>query len=412
MTARTIAADAGPAVRRRPVPWSKLAWVTLRQRRGVLIGGGILLGVFAVYMVVMAVIQNNAYAAVAACHPAAALKCQQLNNSFYRSYWGGGAGPVIAGGGAQTLTSLLFAVPVLLGAFAGAPLLARELENGTFRFAWTQGAGRTRWTVSTLALPAIILVAATGAFTAIFYWYLRPFLEDQQVSEMLPLAFALLGVAFAAWALLAYSLSAFLGALFRRTLPAMAVTLVVYIALAMATAIAIRPHYATPVTERGWNNGSAWVISQWVKAPDGHVLSQAAQSNLFQQMPSSVQNSPNPDAFTNWLVQHGYTTWQSVQPDSRFWQFQLTEGAWLLVVSSLLIAATVWLVRRRGALRVSLAWRARRARSARRLAWARFSSATAWIISEYVMTAPSESFVSLSLVRTSRGRANSSRARR
>ena len=95
MTTPTLAPGAGAAVTRRPVPWSKLAWVTLRQRRGLLIGGGILLGVFAVYMIVMAVIQHNAYAAVAACHPAAALKCQQLNNSFYRSYWGGGAGPVI-----------------------------------------------------------------------------------------------------------------------------------------------------------------------------------------------------------------------------------------------------------------------------------------------------------------------------
>jgi len=354
MTTRTLAPSAGPAVRRRPVPWRKLAWVTLRQRRGLLIGGGILLGLFTVYLVVMAVFQNNAYAAVAACHPAAAVKCQQLNNSFYRTYWGGGAGPVIASGGAQSVSSLLFAIPVLLGVFAGAPLLARELENGTFRFAWTQGAGRTRWTVSTLVLPAIILVAATGAFTAIFYWYFRPFLEDQQVSEMLPLGFALLGVAFAAWTLLAYSVAAFLGALFRRTLPAMAVTLVVYIALAMATATAFRPHYATPVTEKGWNNGAVWVISQWAKAPNGHVLSQSAMNNLSQQVPASVQNSPSPDAFTNWLTQHGYTLWQSVQPDSRFWQFQLTEGGWLLVVSAALIAGTVWLVRRRGALQLGL----------------------------------------------------------
>ena len=349
MTTRTMTPGAGPAIGRRPVPWPKLAWVTLRQRRGLLIGGGILLGAFTVYLVIMAVIQNNAYAAVAACHPATALKCQQLSNSFNRTYWGGGAGPVIAGGGAQTVTSLLFAIPVLLGAFAGGPALARELETGTFRFAWTQGAGRSRWTVSTLVLPALLLTAATGTFTAIVYWYLRPFLEDQQVSEMLPLAFPLLGVAFAAWTLLAYSLAAFLGALFRRTLAAIAVTLAGYIALAMATAIAIRGHYAAPVTLRGWNNGAVWVISSWVKAPDGHVVGQSALNSLSQSLPASVQNSPDPNAFTNWLAQHGYTAWQSVQPASRFWQFQLTEGGWLLVVSAALIAGTVWLVRRRGA---------------------------------------------------------------
>lgn len=348
MTTRTLTRGAAPAIRRRPVPWPKLAWVTQRQRRGAIIGTSVLLGVSAGYLAVMAVIQNHAYAAVTACHPAGALKCQQLANSFYRTYWGGGSAAALSGG-AQSVSSLLYAVPVLLGAFLGAPALARELETGTFRFAWTQGAGRTRWTVAALVLPAVLLTAATGAFTAIFSWYFRPFIEDQQVSVLLPLGFALLGVAFAAWTLLAYSVAAFLGALFRRTIPAMAVTLAVYVALAMETATKIRPHYATPVTVRGWNNSSAWVISQWVKAPDGRVLSNAAVNNLSQQLPASVQNSASPDAFTDWLIQHGYTLWESVQPSSRFWQFQLTEGAWLLVVSALLIAATVWLVRRRGA---------------------------------------------------------------
>ena len=197
MTMDTVTRRSAGASRRRPVPWTKLAWVTLRQRRGLLIGTSILLGVFAVYLTVMAIIQDGAYATVAACHPAAALKCQSLADSFARTYWGG-HGSVIQSGGAQTVSSLLFAVPVLLGAFAGAPLLAREFDSGTFRFAWTQGAGRTRWAVSTLVLTAALITAATGAFTALFYWYFRPFHADGQVSEMLPLAFGLLGVAFAA----------------------------------------------------------------------------------------------------------------------------------------------------------------------------------------------------------------------
>jgi hypothetical protein len=350
MIASVPTAPAAPAARRRPVPWTRLAWVTLRQRRGAVIGTSVLLGVFGAYLLIMAIVQDNAYAAVTACHPAAALKCHQLAQAFSRQYWGGG-GRVIQSGGAQTVSSLLFAVPVLLGAFAGAPLLARELEHGTFRFAWTQGAGRTRWAVSTLVLPAVLLTVVTGAFTALFYWYFRPFLEIGQVSEMLPLAFALLGAAFAAWTLFAYATAAFLGTLFRRTLPAMAVTLVAYIALAIATATVIRPHYAAPVTVRGWNQAASggWIIGSWAKAPDGQVLSQGDLNNLTAHLPASVQNSPSPDAFTNWLTQHGYTLWQSVQPDSRFWQFQLTEAGWLLAVSAVLIAGTVWLVRRRGA---------------------------------------------------------------
>ncbi len=89
MISTTPPVAAGPAVRRRPVPWSKLGWVTLRQRRGAMIGAGALLGAFAVYLAVMAVIQNNAYATVAACHPATASKCQQLLQLFTNSYWGG-----------------------------------------------------------------------------------------------------------------------------------------------------------------------------------------------------------------------------------------------------------------------------------------------------------------------------------
>lgn len=345
-TARPAAALSRP----RPVPWARLAWVTRRQRRGALIGTSIVLGVFAVYLLVMAIIQNNAYAAVAACHPAAALRCQSLAQAFTRDYWGGG-GRVIQSGGAQTVSSLMFALPVLLGAFVGAPLLAREFESGTFRFAWTQGAGRTRWAVSTLVLPAAALTLAAGAFTGLSYWYFRPFLADGQVSEMLPLVFALLGVAFAAWTLFAFALSAFFGTLLRRTVPAIALTLVVYIVLAIGTATAIRPHYMTPVTVRGWNGsaGAGWVIGSWATSPTGQILSQGDLGNVAAHLPASVQNSQSPDAFTNWLTQHGYTLWQSVQPDSRFWSFQLIEGGWLIAVSALLIGACVWLVRRRGA---------------------------------------------------------------
>jgi hypothetical protein len=50
-----------------------------------------------------------------------------------------------------------------------------------------------------------------------------------------------------------------------------------------------------------------------------------------------------------YLTQHGYTYWTSYQPGSRFWPFQWIEGGWLLVLSVLLIAVTVWLVRRRAA---------------------------------------------------------------
>lgn len=45
--------------------------------------------------------------------------------------------------------------PALIGAFTGPAVMARELETGTFRYAWTQGIGRARWTIAKLGLSLL-----------------------------------------------------------------------------------------------------------------------------------------------------------------------------------------------------------------------------------------------------------------
>src|SRR5262249_38714069 len=45
-----------------------------------------------------------------------------------------------------TLVGLLFLVlPLLVGLFWGAPVVAREVEHGTHRLVWTQGVSRRQW---------------------------------------------------------------------------------------------------------------------------------------------------------------------------------------------------------------------------------------------------------------------------
>jgi hypothetical protein len=301
------------------------------------------------YLLIMGVAINNAYAKVASCHPASSGTCQQLARAFSREYWGGGGTGAVSAGGAQTVSSLMLVVPVLLGVFLGAPVLAREFETGTFRFAWTQGCGRFRWAVSKLVLLAVLVTAVTWAFTELFSWYYHAFLVDGQVSRLLPLAFGLLGVAFAAWTLAAFAIAAFFGALIRRTVPAMAATLATWTVLAIGTAVWLRQHYQAPLRTTGNPPSDAWVLSSYATGPNGQVLSQRALNQLFQQAPASVQNSPNPNALTNWLTQQHYTQWTSYEPASRFWHFQLIEGGWLLALSAVAIAAAIWLVRRRAA---------------------------------------------------------------
>jgi hypothetical protein len=348
MTATTITTRV--PTRRSPVPWTKLAWVAWRQHRPALTGAAVFLGLVSVYLLIMGLQINHAYAKVAACHPASSAPCQQLARAFSSEYWGGGGTGAVSAGGAQTVSSLMLVVPVLLGVFLGASVLARELETGTFRFAWTQGCGRVRWAVSKLVLLATVVTAVTWAFTELFTWYYHPFLVDGQVSRLLPLAFGLLGIAFAAWTLAAFAIAVFFGALIRRTLPAMAATLATWTFLAIGTAVGLRQHYQAPLKTTAINPpADAWVLGSYATGPNGQVLSQRALNQLFQQAPASVQNSPNPNALQNWLAQQHYTQWTSYEPASRFWHFQLIEGGWLLALSVVLIAAAIWLVRRRAA---------------------------------------------------------------
>jgi len=326
---------------RRPVPWRRLAWVTWRQHRAALAGTAALLGGLAGYLLVEGLIVRHAYAGVTSCRPARSAGCQAVAGMFNDDYYGT----------AQTLSGILQVVPVLIGVFAGAPLLARELESGTFRFAWTQGCGRLRWVIAKLLPLAVTVAAAAGAFSLLFSWYYQPFFAEHADGALAPQLFGLRGVAFAAWTLAAFAIGAFAGVVIKRTVAAMAASMAVWAGLDLVTVLFARGHYQAPLVVSGANPGygNNWVVGQWFTGPGGVPVDQTAVRNLVQHAPPSVQDSANPNAVLAWLAQRHYTQWWTYQPHGRFWPFQLIEGGWLLALSVLLLAATVWLVRRRAA---------------------------------------------------------------
>ena len=338
MTALTMPGRPAHDARLRPVPWRRMAWVTWRQHRAALGGVAAFLGAFAVYLWLTGLQMHHAEAAY--CHPAGSVGCAINFTGRY--------------GETTIIVSIaLQAVPALIGAFAGAPVLARELETGTFRYAWTQGIGRLRWTVGKLVPLAVAVTAVAGAFTVLIAWYNQPWVAAGYVTPFSARVFDLLGVAFAAWTLAAFAIGVLAGMLIRRAVPAIAATLAAYAGLAFATALWLREHYITPLVTSSTNlPGSAWIISHWYTGRNGKPLSQAAISQI-PQADHDATNKIGPNTFqaslnaVGYLTQHGYTFWVSYQPGSRFWPFQWIEGGWLLALSVLLIAATVWLVQRR-----------------------------------------------------------------
>jgi ABC-2 family transporter len=354
-----VTATASPAWRERPaaraVPWTRLAWVTWRQHRAALAGAAAFLGAIALYLVYMGREIHHAYASAPACQTGGTLvivpQCQSVAAGPFLSFYGSQAGSVMTSGlNAQTVPFMLLAVPVLLGAFVGAPVLARELESGTFRFAWTQGAGRLRLAAARLIPLAAALTAAAYGLSALFSWYFTPFLQYGLTGRFPMQVFGNLGVDFAAWALFSFALAAFLGVLLRRAVAATAVSLAVTTVLDVVTMMALRQHLVTPATVSGAGpvGTGDWVLGNWFTSPSGAQVSASTADNLYAQSQGG-HAMMTPQALTTWAAQNHYTQWWSYQPGARWWQLQLTEGAWLLVASLLLITATILLIRRRPA---------------------------------------------------------------
>jgi hypothetical protein len=346
VTALTVLPRPEESARLRPVPWRRMIWVTWRQHRGALTGVAGLLGSLALGLWIVGLRLHHAYADASGCHSARSLACSQLISNFNGLY------RVLARG------SLLQPLAPLIGVFVGAPVLARELESGTFRYTWTQGFGRRRWALAKLVLLALVVTAAAGIMSVLLSWYYQPYFvagnASRSLAETAPLApglFDLRGIAFAAWTLVAFAIGSLAGVLVRRVVPAIAAALAAYTGLALAAALYLRQHYLTALVTTSLDlPGSAWIISQHWLNTGGEPVGQSVLGQVLRQGGSQLAGKGGvPKAMSSWhyLVRHGYTQRTVYQPGRRFWPFQLIEGGWLLALSLLLIAATVWLVGRR-----------------------------------------------------------------
>jgi ABC-type transport system involved in multi-copper enzyme maturation permease subunit len=304
----------------------RVAW---RQHRVALLTVAAVLAGFSVFLVVQGLGMHAVYRnfGLSYAHPARTAREISLAETFQNEYLGYGL----------YVPRFIMFLPLFIGALIGGPLIARELETGTFRFAWTQSAGRTRWAIAKLAMLGLALTAMALAFSALFAWWYRPFVQFLGRSAEVE------GVVFAARVLFGFMLGAFAGAVLRRTVPAIAVSIVAWFAVVLPTTLFLRPHFATPLTGpvdmTAKFSGSEWTLSQWWLDPHGHRLGQSAYNSLVGGL-----NTNDPQS---WLVSHHYVLWESYQPASRFWSFQLIEASGMVVLALLLAGATVWWVRRR-----------------------------------------------------------------
>ena len=326
-----------------------MIWLTWRQHRRDALLFAVVCAAMAAYLVVTGRAMYGDYyhmlngTNVARCiqYEQQSNTCATITSAFFNAH-SGETQPALFG---------LLALPLLVGMFLGAPLLARELETGTFRLVWTQSVMRLRWLLVKIGMSAGAVALLFAAFIPLVYWWKGPFNlggsgiggATYPIEGIIPLAY----VTFA----LALGLAA--GALLRRTVAAMAATLAGYLAVALALGNWVRPNLLPPRTLT-WNP----LLSEGPTSIGRHdwilylgYLDRAGQhidpNTVFQTCaPSGAVDLHVGSAYNACVHAHGWLSTIVWQPADRYWAFQGIESAILLALAATLLALTIWLVRR------------------------------------------------------------------
>jgi hypothetical protein len=274
---------------------------------------------------------------VASCLSAPATltaRCADIVSTFEQSY----------GTPATLLMLLLVLTPLVVGILVGAPLVAREVEQGTYLLAWTQGITRQQWVVVKVVAILAAALLASVCITVLVSWWRVPL--DHLQSPLAPLTFDVEGLVPVASMLLALCLGIAAGTVFRRTILAIAVTIVVYMALLLPT-LDLR-YYVVPSKTIAWDP-----FTQAAPAIDhelgGWVISQGTLDHQGQVVPDITVNSTcnGVQDYTRCVHDHGWLHYDAYLPTSRFWLLQgLEVGLWLGLAVALL-TLTIWWVKYR-----------------------------------------------------------------
>jgi hypothetical protein len=272
----------------------------------------------------------------------------------------------------QQLGAVLLVVPALIGIFWGAPLVARELETGTFRLAWTQSVTRTRWLAVKLGVIGLWSMAVAGLLSLMVTWWSSP-IDRVNLDRFASVTFGERGITPIGYAAFAFALGVSAGVFTRRTLPAMAITLFAFVGARLAMTLEVRPHLAAPVhanvaltstTLRGFAEGpsglsvvtspnlpDAWVYSNLVvdkagQAPTTQFLEAACPSLAAGRQAAGPKSQADFQACVA-NVSARFHEAVTYQPASRYWAFQWYETAIFLGVALILSGFCFWWIRRR-----------------------------------------------------------------
>jgi hypothetical protein len=339
-----------------------MTWVTWRQYRAQAAIAAALLAAFAALMLFTGLqVASQWHSALRTC--TASHTCGGLSNSLF-----------LGSHAVGFLVIMTLGVPAVLGMLLGAPLLASEFEAGTNQFAWAQSVTRRRWLAVKTGWLLLGAAAFGGAVSALVTWWLGPD-NALQANSFDPGRFDIMGIVPVGYAVFAMAAGIAAGALTRRTLPAVGITLAVYIAVRSLVFILARPHFMTAVTRYFPINSSApagsyWLLSSGYAGAGGHPISSPQSSSGMvigsagggipaTSLPAQCQGLASQSgrgftpasyqAVSSCATAHHVLAFITYQPASRYWAFQGIETGIFVALAAALLALTFIVVCRRDA---------------------------------------------------------------
>jgi len=303
----------------------RLAW---RLHRFEILGFGVLLAfLVAAAIGVAGLLDSTEYGATCMGTGAQPPQCEAIGRQFFG--YQESLVPMVQG--------LLAFVPFLLAVLVGAPLVARELERGTSRLAWSLAPSRVRWFVVRV-VPAVVFVFVLALAAGLALDRLTGAIEPGTDAARSFSGFGARGFVLAARAVFVLAIGVCFGALLGRMLPALLLAAVVgLIGLAGGSYVHSRWLAAEAVISQAETGGPGDLfIDQRIKAPDGRILT---WDQIYAELPPTDDGSDWPPA--------GYAFVSYAVPAERLGFVQAREVAALAGASLVFLGIAGVAVRRR-----------------------------------------------------------------
>jgi hypothetical protein len=337
-----------------------MVWLTLRQHRIALVGLIVIASALALAIALVAAFaqRTRIELGIDTCVPLfnTNSNCVDRTDEWSRTI-----------GNLRYLGFALYLVPGLIGSYLGGPLLARELERGTHRLAWTQGVSRVRWGATILGVVLGVTFAA-GVILALGGRQSWPLLGARTFRPFD--LFDLEGPALVSYTVFGLALGAFIGAWRRRILSGMFYGLLAFAVVRGVVLTEARPNYEPPLAELvaptlplvglppvfPVPSGSqiptdAWVLGTVSVDGQGRPVAYdrvRAMLDTFSRAGCSALAGRNCDS-TRYLNENGVYQYTLYQPADRYGRFQLYEAGLYLLLTAAVVGGTLVMLRRRDA---------------------------------------------------------------